>query len=139
MDAHSTGNPLNSINDYDYLKLADCCILVLKLILFKVEDSNSNSRNRSKNDPTSEINNKLNNNNNNNNDMNNNNSNGDQLISAFDTDFGYLNMDNNGYAKKKNFHDSLMMSCDMIKKTRCHILINILNLIYLKKLRNQVI
>ena len=35
--------------------------------------------------------------------MNNNNSNGDQLISAFDTDFGYLNMDNNGYAKKKNF------------------------------------
>ena len=103
LDAHSTGNPLNSINDYDYLKLADCCILVLKLILFKVEDSNSNSRNRSKNDPTNEINNKLNNNNNNNNDMNNNNSNGDQLISAFDTDFGYLNMDNNGYAKKEEF------------------------------------
>lgn len=35
--------------------------------------------------------------------MNNNNSNGDQLISAFDTDFGYLNMDNNGYAKKEEF------------------------------------
>ncbi|KAF6069849.1 hypothetical protein FOB64_002557 [Candida albicans] len=81
LDAHSTGNPLNSINDYDYLKLADCCISVLKLILFKVEDSNSNSRNRSKNDPTNEINNKLNNNNNNNNDMNNNNKN---TMSYFD-------------------------------------------------------
>ena len=133
MDAHSTGNPLNTISDYDFLKLADCCILVLKLVLFKVEDSNSNSRNRGKNDPTSEI------NNSNNNDMNNNNSNGEQLISAFDTDFGYLNMDNNGYSKRKNVYDSLMMSYDMIKKTRCHILINILNLIYLKKLRNQVI
>ena len=106
---------------------------MLKLVLFKVEDSNSNSRNRGKNDPTSEI------NNSNNNDMNNNNSNGEQLISAFDTDFGYLNMDNNGYSKRKNVYDSLMMSYDMIKKTRCHILINILNLIYLKKLRNQVI
>ncbi|CAX42117.1 zinc finger-containing transcription factor, putative [Candida dubliniensis CD36] len=96
LDAHSTANPLNSISDYDYLKLADCCISVLKLILFKVEDSNSNNKNQSKNDHTCESNNKINNNNNNNNE-----SNGDQLISAFDTDFGYLNMDNNGNSKKE--------------------------------------
>lgn len=36
---------MNNISDFDYLKIVDCCIVILKLILFKTEEGNNESNN----------------------------------------------------------------------------------------------
>ncbi|RLV96326.1 Transcriptional regulator ADR1 [Spathaspora sp. JA1] len=33
----------STIDDYDYLKLVDCCLMIIKLVLFKSENSNDNN------------------------------------------------------------------------------------------------
>ncbi|KRZ99651.1 uncharacterized protein AC631_04592 [Debaryomyces fabryi] len=34
---------IHEISDYDYLRIVDCCIIIVKLVLFKTESNNSNS------------------------------------------------------------------------------------------------
>lgn len=37
---------MNEINEFDYLRLIDCCIIILKLVLFKTDDANSQNDQR---------------------------------------------------------------------------------------------
>lgn len=41
LDEYNPNNPGNRLDDSSYLKIVDCCLMILKLILFKSEDSES--------------------------------------------------------------------------------------------------
>lgn len=80
LDEHSTKGSNGVINEYNYLKIVDCCLMILKLGLFKVEDTSIASSSSSNDDG----------------------------LSLFDTDFGYLNMTNftsDTKEKKFSMHD----------------------------------
>ena len=43
LEEHSTRGSNGIVNEYDYLKIVDCCLMILKLGLFKVEDASLTS------------------------------------------------------------------------------------------------
>ncbi|KAG7664324.1 ADR1 [[Candida] subhashii] len=73
---NSPGNSSNPIDDYDYLKIIDCCMMIIKLVLFKSEDIPDHHHQSQHTSMDTK--------------------------SSFSTDFGYLNNNNGNFIHDDN-------------------------------------